>query len=121
MNIKKTIHSIQQGKFSLLLNFLILFFICNLALHGIGVVWLELSSFSIFEKILFPIYFIFTLYFSFITTLGAWKSGNYYVQENKKNIFKKYLSIPIKLIIIFWTIKIVNTFAVFIFLFFDKI
>lgn len=51
MNIKKTIHSIQQGKFSLLLNFLI----------------------------------------------------------------------PIKLIIIFWVIKIVNTFAVFIFLFFDKI
>ena len=27
MNIKKTIHSIKQGKFSLLINFLILFFI----------------------------------------------------------------------------------------------
>lgn len=114
MNLKQTIYSIQQGKFSLALNFLLLFLICNLALHGIGVFWLELSSFSILEKILFPFYFIFCLYFSFITTLGAWRSVNHYVKQNKDERFRKFLSILSKIVIIYWVIRIVNTFMVFV-------
>jgi hypothetical protein len=117
MNIKKTIDSIQQGKFNLAINFLILFLICNLALHGIGVFWLELSNFSVFEKIIFPFYFLFCLYFSFITTLGAWRSGNYYVNQNKDETLRKFLSILSKIVIIYWFIKIVNTFMVFVALF----
>jgi hypothetical protein len=117
MNIKKTIDSIQQGKFNLAVNFLILFLICNLALHIIGLFWLESSNFLVFEKIIFPFYFLFCLYFSFITTLGAWRSGNYYVNKNKNVKLRKFLSILSKIIIIYWGIRIVNTFMVFVALF----
>jgi hypothetical protein len=121
MNLKQTIHSIQQGKFNLAINFLILFFICNLILYLIGTFWLELSSFSIFEKIIFPFYFIFCLYFSFITTLGAWRSVNYYVNLKKEDlILRKFLSILLKIVSIFWVLRIVNTLMLFFALFHEK-
>ena len=62
MNIKKTIYSIQQGKFSFIINFWILFGIGNLVVTGIGIIWLEFSNFLIIEKILFPFYFIIGVY-----------------------------------------------------------
>lgn len=120
MDIKKTIFNIREGKFSFIINFWILFGIGNIGVTGIGLLWLELSNFLMIEKILFPFYFIFAVYFSIITSLGAWRSGNNYVYKNKEVAFMKYLSILIKIIIIFWVIRIFNTFFLFIFLFKDK-
>ena len=120
MDIKKTIFNIKHSKFSFIINFWILFGIGNLVVTGIGVIWLELSNFLMIEKILFPFYFIIGVYFSIITTLGAWRSGNNYVFKNKEKTFMKYLSILIKIIIIFWSIRIFNTFLLFIFLFKGK-
>lgn len=121
MNIKKTIFNIKHGKFSFIINFWILFGIGNLVVTGIGIIWLEFSNFLMIEKILFPFYFIIGVYFSIITALGAWRSGNNYVYKNKEATFMKYLSILIKVIIIFWSIRIFNTFLLFIFLFKDKV
>lgn len=120
MDIKKTIFNIREGKFSFIINFWVLFGIGNLGVTGVGVLWLELSNFLMIEKILFLFYFIFAVYFSIITTLGAWRSGNNYAYKNKEVVFVKYLSILIKIVIIFLCIRIFNTFFLFIFLFKDK-
>jgi hypothetical protein len=117
MDIKKTIFNIREGKFSFIINFWILFGIGNLGISIIGILWLESNNFLMIEKILFPFYFIFAVYFSIITTLGAWRSVNNFAYKNKEVVFIKYLSVLIKIIIIFLCIRIFNSFFLFIFLF----
>ena len=107
MDTKETIKFIQQVKFSFGFSFWILFVICNFIIWGIGVLWLEYSKFSLLENILFIVYYLFSLFFFFISTKGVLKSKNKYETKNKK------ISILSTIFIIYWCIQAVSMFLIF--------
>jgi hypothetical protein len=115
MNIKKTIYSIQQGKFSFVFSFWMLFIICNFVIWGIGKYFLKLyGDFSSVEKILFIFYFLFSMYFFFITTKGVLKSKSSYKFKNK------ITSILSTVIIIFWCMQALGILVIYSIDFLDK-
>jgi hypothetical protein len=115
MNIKKTIYSIQQGKFSFVFSFWMLFIICNFVIWGIGKYFLKLyGDFSSVEKILFIFYFLFSMYFFFITTKGVLKSKSSYKFKNK------ITSILSTVVIIFWCMQALGILVIYSIDFLDK-
>ena len=116
MNIKKTIYSIQQGKFSFVFSFWMLFIICNFVIWGIGKYFLKLyGDFSSVEKILFIFYFLFSMYFFFITTKGVLKSKSSYKFKNK------ITSILSTVVIIFWCMQALGILVIYSIDFLDKL
>lgn len=115
MNIKKTIYSIQQGKFSFVFSFWMLFVICNFVIWGIGKYFIKFyGDFSLVEKILFIFYFLFSMYFFFITTKGVLKSKSSYKFKNK------ITSILSTVIIIFWCMQALGILVIYSIDFLDK-
>lgn len=115
MNIKKTIYSIQQGKFSFVFSFWMLFVICNFVIWGIGKYFLKIyGGFSLVEKILFIFYFLFSMYFFFITTKGVLKSKSSYKFKNK------ITSILSTVVIIFWCMQALGILVIYSIDFLDK-
>ena len=115
MNIKKIIYSIQQGKFSFVFSFWMLFVICNFIIWLIGKYYLKVyGDFSLVEKILFIFYFIFSMYFFFITTKGVLKSKSKYKFKNKMT------SILSTVVIIFWCMQALGVLVIYSIDFLDK-
>lgn len=113
MNIKKTIYSIQQGKFSFVFSFWMLFVICNFVIWGIGKYFLKFyGDFSLVEKILFIFYFLFSMYFFFITTKGVLKS--------KSKFKNRITSILSTVAIIFWITQALGILVIYSIDFLDK-
>lgn len=112
--MKKIINSIYNGEFSFSFSFWILFVVCNFIIWGISALWLENSNFSLVESILFIIYYLFSLYFFFISTKGVLKCKNKYETKNKK------VSILSTVGIIFWCFQAVSLFLIFLVHFIDK-
>jgi len=105
--MKKIINSIYNGEFPFSFSLWILFVVCNLIIWGIGYLWLEYSKFSLLENILFIVYYLFSLFFFFISTKGVLKSKNKYETKNKK------ISILSTIFIIYWCIQAVSMFLIF--------